>query len=454
MTEAPKYSQLHKMLSQIVDWQETMRNAMLLKKKYENGFVFDPFSGKQKQVLSWWRPTSGVSEADGIIADGSIRSGKTLSMSLGFIIWAMTTFNAQNFAMCGKTIGSFRRNVLFWLKLMCKTIGYSVSEHRSDNLVIIRNGSRENYFYLFGGKDERSQDLIQGITLAGVLFDEVALMPESFVNQATARCSVDGSKYWFNCNPDGPFHWFYVNWIKKAAERNLLYLHFTMDDNLSLSEKKKEQYKSQYFGVFFERYILGLWKLAEGLVYPQFNDEMIIDAVPTEAIDYGRWFVSIDYGTSHPFSCGLWCVYGKVAYRVREYYYDFHEHNDIQRTDEEHYADVEKLCNGIPVDCIIIDPSAASFKATVKRHGKYRTHDADNDVIDGIRVVSSMLVLGMMKICRCCTHCIMEFSVYSWNPKRTDAEIVIKEHDHAMDDTRYFAYTKLKKLFKFENWSG
>ena len=179
-------------------------------------FKFRPFSVKQLKVLTWWMPESPVSFNDGIIADGAIRSGKTLSMSLSYVIWAMQTFDGQNFGMCGKTIGSFRRNVVFWLKLMLKSRGYAVTDQRSENLIIITKGNKVNYFYIFGGKDERSQDLIQGITLAGCFFDEVALMPESFVNQATGRCSVDGSKFWFNCNPDGPYHWFKQNWIDKS----------------------------------------------------------------------------------------------------------------------------------------------------------------------------------------------------------------------------------------------
>lgn len=232
-------------------------------KRIKQFFHFQPFSRKQRKVLNWWTETSPVKDYDGIIADGAIRSGKTVSMSLSFVLWAMTTFNGQNFAMCGKTIGSFRRNVLFWLKLMLKSRGYRVTDHRADNLVVVSRGSVENNFYIFGGKDERSQDLIQGITLAGVFFDEVALMPESFVNQATGRCSVDGSKYWFNCNPDGPYHWFKVNWIDKARDKRLLYLHFTMDDNLSLSEAIKTRYRLMYTGVFYQRYIKGLWAIAK-----------------------------------------------------------------------------------------------------------------------------------------------------------------------------------------------
>ena len=263
-------------------------------KRINRIFQFQPFSRKQRKVLNWWCRTSPVKDYDGIIADGAIRSGKTVSMSLSFVMWAMSSFAGQNFAMCGKTIGSFRRNVLFWLKLMLKSRGYKVADHRADNLLVVTRRGVENYFYIFGGKDERSQDLIQGITLAGVFFDEVALMPESFVNQATGRCSVEGSKFWFNCNPDGPYHWFKQNWIDKsigflgkervreireeaAAEgrepdlKKLLYVHFTMDDNLSLAEEIKARYRSMYTGVFFKRYILGLWAMAEGIIYDMFD---------------------------------------------------------------------------------------------------------------------------------------------------------------------------------------
>lgn len=242
-----------------------------MKKKAK--FKFKPFSKKQRKILNWWCDDSPVKDKDGIIADGAIRSGKTISMSLSFILWAMTRFDAQNFGMCGKTIGSFRRNVLFWLKLMLISRGFKVKDMRADNLLIVSKNGVENFFYIFGGKDERSQDLIQGITLAGVFFDEVALMPESFVNQATGRCSVEGSKFWFNCNPDGPKHWFKLNWIDKCKEKKLIYLHFTMEDNLSLTEAIKERYKAMYVGVFYQRYILGLWVAAEGVIFRQLADD-------------------------------------------------------------------------------------------------------------------------------------------------------------------------------------
>lgn len=267
-------------------------------------FKFEPFSRKQTMLLTWWLPESGVSHHQGIIADGAIRSGKTVSMSLSFVLWAMESYAEQNFAMCGKTIGSFRRNVLSVLKLMLKARGYKVKDHRADNLVEVTKSGVTNYFYIFGGKDERSQDLIQGITLAGVFFDEVALMPESFVNQATGRCSVKGSKFWFNCNPQGPAHYFKKEWIDKAKEKCLLYLHFTMDDNMSLPEEIKARYRSMYTGVFFKRYILGLWVAAEGVIYDLFaNDKKryIIDTPPK--IRYA--VIGVDFGgtgSAHSFT--------------------------------------------------------------------------------------------------------------------------------------------------------
>lgn len=339
--------------------QSIMKHAVAMKEKAKKqGFEFKPFSVKQKKVLTWWCESSPVKNKEGIIADGAIRSGKTLCMSLSYVLWAMSTFNQQNFGMAGKTIGSFRRNVLFWLKLMLKSRGYTVVDHRSDNLIVVSKGNVQNFFYIFGGKDERSQDLIQGITLAGMFFDEVALMPESFVNQATGRCSVTGSKYWFNCNPDGPRHWFKVNWIDKCDQKNILYLHFTMDDNLSLSEAIKKRYRSVYVGVFFKRYILGLWCVAEGLVYQMFDEEKhVAHEHMTGAKEY---IVSIDYGTVNPFSAGLWAFNGRTAQREAEVYYNSRE-TGKRVDDEAYYKMLKELIGDRKVYCIIIDPSAASF---------------------------------------------------------------------------------------------
>lgn len=404
-------------------------------------FKFKPFSSKQLQVLTWWLPNSPVKDKDGIIADGAIRSGKTLSMSLSFVMWAMFYFTGQNFGMCGKTIGSFRRNVLFWLKLMLRSRGYRVTDHRADNLVVVTKGDVTNYFYIFGGKDERSQDLIQGITLAGCFFDEVALMPESFVNQATGRCSVDGSKFWFNCNPDGPYHWFKVNWIDKLDIKNLIHLHFTMEDNLSLSEKIKARYRSMYSGVFYDRYIKGLWVVAEGVIYDMFDKvKHIIDDAKDILKD--TYYVSVDYGTQNATVFLLWVknTAGKWICE-KEYYYSGRDESE-QKTDTEYADDLKAFLGDIKPKAIIIDPSAASFIAELKKRG-YTVKKAKNDVLDGIRYVATLLNQEKIAFMEVCKNTILEFNSYIWDAKASERgeDKPIKQHDHAMDAVRYFCYT-------------
>lgn len=404
-------------------------------------FKFKPFSLKQKKILTWWLPESPVHDKSGIIADGSIRSGKTVSMALSFVMWAMETFEGQNFAMCGKTIGSFRRNVLMVLKLMLWSRGYKLKDHRADNMIEIRSKGKVNYFYIFGGKDESSQDLIQGITLAGVLFDEVALMPESFVNQATGRCSVEGSKFWFNCNPDGPYHWFKVNWIDRAKEKDLVYLHFTMDDNLSLSEKIKKRYAALYTGVFFQRYILGLWVVAEGIIYDMFSATTHVIEKVTETLT-GRAYVSCDYGTQNATVFLMWQqgVSGKW-YCTDEYYYSGRDET-AQKTDNAYADDLETFIGSKKIEAVIVDPSAASFIAELRERG-IKVRKARNDVLDGIRFAGMQLNIGKIIFLKRCKNTIKEFSSYIWDSKACERgeDKPIKQHDHAMDAVRYFCYT-------------
>lgn len=404
------------------------------KKKYkEKVFKFQPFSVKQKKVLTWWMKESPVHEKDILIADGSIRAGKTVVMSLSFVMWSMTDFDDQNFALCGKTIGSLRRNVIKPLKKMLKGRGYKCKDHRSSNqnYLTISKGGRSNDYYLFGGKDESSQDLIQGITLAGILFDEVALMPESFVNQGTGRCSVDGSKMWFNCNPDGPYHWFKVEYLDKIVEKNAVHLHFTMNDNLSLSEEIKRRYKTRYSGIFYKRYILGLWCLAEGVVYDMFNEN--IHKVATIKRRYEKYYVSIDYGTQNATVFLLWGLYKDKWYIVKEYYYSG-RNTGIQKADIQYSRDLKKfLGNIIPVR-IIVDPSAASFIKQLQDDGFKNILPANNDVLDGIRTVASALSIGLFYINDRCENTLKEFSSYVWDAKKASKGIeeVIKENDHCL----------------------
>lgn len=408
-------------------------------------FNFQPFSKKQRMIFNWWTDTSPVKDKNGIIADGAIRSGKTLCMSLSFVMWAMNTFNGMNFGMCGKTIGSFRRNVLAVLFVTLVSRGYRFTYRRGDNLLIVQRGNVINNFYIFGGKDESSQDLVQGITLAGVFFDEVALMPQSFVNQATARCSVDGSKFWFNCNPEGPAHWFKKEWIDRHTEQELLYLHFTMDDNLSLSEAIKARYRSQYTGVFYDRFIRGLWVIAEGIIYDMFDPkkhvvkrEDIADRL-TEST-----YISCDYGTQNATVFKKWTKgTDGIWYSVKEYYYSGRDKGK-QKTDNEYVDDLKKFIGDTKVRAVIVDPSAASFIAAIGR-ASIPVMKARNAVLDGIREVGVCLNKGKIKYTDDNTHTIEEYGAYAWDPKAAERgeDVPLKTSDHCMDADRYFVHTIL-----------
>lgn len=389
-------------------------------------------SKKQRAILAF-----PYTSFDALICDGAIRSGKTSLMTVSFVDWAMRTFNGQRFGLCGKTVESCIKNLvrpfrdLGWSRRL-----YTMTWRGKDKELVVRRGDRTNVFEVFGGHDERSFELIQGRTLAGVLLDEVALMPRSFVEQATGRCSVDGSRMWFNCNPGPPTHWFYEEWVKKAAERNALHLHFTMEDNPGLSDKIRARYEGMYTGVFYRRYILGEWCVAEGLVY-DFGEENIVDTVPSG----GEYYISVDYGTMNPFSAGLWSLAGARAVRVAEYYYSGRA-TMAQRTDEEYCDEVIRLAGDRPIRQVIVDPSAASFIAALRKRG-FTVVKANNDVMDGIRRVSEFLRAGNIKIARGCRDAIAEFGLYRWDEKKTE-DTVIKENDHAMDEIRYFANTILR----------
>lgn len=347
------------------------------------------------------------------------------------MLWAMSGFNGRNFALCGKTISSLRRNVLAEVIPFLRGLGITCREKRSENVLILSMGGRENRFYIFGGKDEGSAALIQGITLAGVLMDEVALMPRSFVEQACARCSVAGSRLWFNCNPEGPRHWFYTEWIQQAEKRRALYLHFTMEDNPSLTPKIRARYRGLYSGVFYRRFVLGQWVAAKGLVYDFFDASRCPDP---PLGDYDSWCVSCDYGTANPASFGLWGRRGGTWYRVKEYYWDSRREGR-QKTDAEYVLDLLELTEGLTLRAVIVDPSAASFIEALGRKG-LPVVKAENDVLSGIRITADMLKSGTVVICRTCPDALREFEAYCWAEGTKDT--VKKENDHAMDEIRYF----------------
>ena len=387
-------------------------------------------SEKQAQILDFV-----VSDGLYLICDGAVRSGKTVFMSAAFVIWAMEYYDRTNFAICGKTVQSAERNVLKPLQENA-SLPYTMSYKLSTKVLTVRCGTKENYFYIFGGKDESSYMLIQGITLAGVLFDEVALMPRSFVEQALSRAiSFEHPKYWFNCNPESPNHYFYKEWIEKPKDGTTR-LHFLLEDNPILTPQMIERTKAMYSGVFYDRYIRGLWVIAEGIIYPMFGKDTI---VPTIERKYSRYVISMDYGIQNPTAMLLWGFCDGVWYQVQEFYHSGRETN-AQKTDQEYYDDLERLAGDRYVDYLIIDPSATSFIALVKQKRRFRVKKANNDVIDGIQKTASAIQQGKIKVNDCCERTIKEYGLYSWDYKATE-DRPIKDNDHAMDATRYFVNT-------------
>ena len=403
-------------------------------------------SPKQKKVLAF-----SYSRYTVLICDGAVRSGKTSLMVVAFIDWAMREFSGQRFGICGKTVGSAAENMVIpYLSRAYAKEKYTIRWRRSLKILEVRRGSQVNYFEVFGGRDESSFALIQGRTLAGVLLDEAALMPRSFVEQALARCSVEGARLWFNCNPDVPTHWFRQEWLLKLEEKNATHLHFRMEDNPSLSPETLEMYRSLYTGVFKRRYIDGEWTAGDGLIYDMFDETY------NTYDDSGRpaglyWtatrYIACDYGTANPFV--LLDIYddGEVIWVDNEYRWSSRE-TLRQKTDGEYGDDLQDFMGRDPqYFCpVIVDPSAASFIAELQRRGVY-VIAGDNDVPDGIRRVSSLLGRRIIRIHRRCEGLTGELCSYVWDSKAALAgvEKPVKNLDHGPDALRYYVNTCLPK---------
>lgn len=410
-------------------------------------FKFNPFSLKQKKLLTWWMKKSPYYNFDMVIADGSVRSGKTVAMIDSFTNWSLHTFQNQSFIIAGKSMGALKRNVLRPMFQILSAKGIKYRYHRSEHYIEI--GS--NIYYCFGANNEASQDVLQGLTAAGALADEAALFPESFVEQMIARCSVEGSKVWMNCNPQGPHHYIKQDYINKARDKQILHLHFTLDDNLSLSPKIKERYKRLFSGLWFKRMILGLWVLAEGVIYDMFSEEKHVIDCPKK---FPYYFATFDYGTSNPTTFGL---YGydpstadgnlpPVVYLLKEYWYDGKKTNK-QKTDAEYGDDFDNFIGDTKITCVYGDPSAASFIAELKKRRKWAVKEAINDVLDGIRFKAAMLSNNRFFIDRSCNHTILEYGAYIWDAKaqQRGEDKPLKQNDHTKDRDRYALYSHFSK---------
>ncbi len=400
-------------------------------------FQFKPFSRRQLQLLNWWRDGSPHADKFICIADGAIRSGKTTAMIASFLRFTQECFTGRDFILAGRSIGVLKRNLINPMLRMLNAWGWPYEFNRSDYVLTIGT----NAYWLFGANNEKSQDVVQGMTAAGALLDEAALMPQSFVEQVLGRCSVDGAKVFMNCNPSGPYHYLKTDFIDHADEMGVLHLHFGMDDNLTLSQEVKARYHRTFKGVFFQRFILGRWVQAEGVIYDMFGGDAIIDTLPADLATAYHRYIACDYGTKNP------CVFLDTRYNgiqaliVDEYYFDSSAER-YQKTDQQYVEDMERFIGEDEPRAIVLDPSAASYRVALRQRG-HKVREADNDVLDGIRMVASMMALGRLKIHRRCVKTIAEVRAYVWDEKaaKRGAEQPLKEHDHAADALRYFCKT-------------
>lgn len=383
-----------------------------------------------------WR-TGGLKRIN--LLEGSVSSGKTWISLVLWAFWVKVSPKDKLYLMCAKSLTTLKRNCLILLQELVGEGNFTFSIPAKEGYLFGRRVLFE------GANDARAESKIRGMTLRGAYCDELTQFPEDFFAMLLSRLRVPGAKLIATTNPDNPGHWLMQNYIKRANELDFLDMKFTIDDNTTLDEEYVRNIKLEYTGVFYERFILGHWVVAEGLVYPMFSEARhVVDEIPWQALQRGRWYISVDYGTVNPTAAGLWCLWQGTAYMVQEYYYDSREPGNIQRTDEEHYDEIEKLAGDRLVERIIVDPSAASFKQTIRRHGKFPVWDADNSVLDGIRLTATLLQAGRIKVHRSCKGLIGEMGQYMWD-KDAKEDAVIKEFDHAADQMRYFCSTIMER---------
>jgi len=299
--------------------------------------------------------------------------------------------------------------------------------------------------YALGAEKVNQVSKIRGSSVKYCYGDEVADWSQEVFELLKSRLDKDYSCFDGTFNPQNPQHW-----LKQFldSDADIFSQTYTIDDNPFISDYFKDNLKKEYSGtVFYQRYILGLWVIAEGLVYEFDEATNTTNDSPTD----GEWYISIDYGTLNPFSAGLWCVNGNKAIRVKEYYYSGRDEKS-QKTDEEYYTELEKLAGDRPITHVIIDPSAASFIATMRKHGRFSVRKAKNSVLDGIRVTASMLKKGYILINKSCKNSILEFGQYSWDDDSNEDKPV-KDHDHAMDEIRYFCNTVMRRKLRYEGYT-
>jgi len=405
-------------------------------------FKFYPFSKKQKQLLYWWDERSPYSDRDVVIAHGAIRSGKTISMLASFLLWGQRNFSDEAFIVAGKSVGSLKRNVIRPMTQILETWGWQYRWNRAENYLVIG----DNTYYLFGANNEASQDLVQGLTSAGFYGDEVTLFPKSFTDQAMSRCSVKNSRIFLNCNPSSPHHYIKTEYIDDCIEKHVFPLHFRMEDNLSLAKSIIERYERLYSGVFYKRYVLGEWVMAEGIIYDMFDP-----SVNTYTkLPQGKFkrVIGVDYGSTNPTSFVDIRVedrQDRVRFYIENVYYFDAREEGWTKTDSQYADDFEEFVGSTRPNKIFVDPSATSFITELRFRG-FNALQGNNDVLDGIRSIATLMYNRDMKVNTKCTPLLDEISEYSWDDKAQEKGIdqPLKVDDHACDAMRYGVFSYLK----------
>lgn len=367
------------------------------------------------------------------LLEGSVSSGKTWISLVCWGFWLATMPQNQLYLMCGKSLTTLKRNCLIPLEAMFGQSNFSFSTSAKEAYLFGRR------ILLEGANDARSEGKIRGLTLQGAYCDELTLFPKDFFVMLLSRLRVPGAKLIATTNPDSPEHWLKKEYIDRMAELDMLTMRFLLDDNTTLDRQYVESVKKEYTGVFYNRFILGEWAIAEGLIYPQFDKAVHVKSLPHPQ---GEWYVSVDYGTLNAFSAGLWCYDGTTAYRVAEYYYSGREQKR-QRTNTQYLQSIQQLTAGKSISAVIVDPSAASFIAELRQAG-FLVRKGKNDVVEGIRRTAAALEQGKLLFSPDCKNSFREFALYRWD-ESSSQDRPIKENDHAMDDIRYFVSTILRE---------
>lgn len=389
------------------------------------------YTPKQRQLMGLWQRNQ-LKRIN--VLEGSVRSGKTWVSLVLWAFWVKTMPETGLYLMAAKSLTTLKRNCLLPLQDLVGESNFTFSPVKKEGWLFGR------HIILEGANDIRSEGKIRGVTLQGAYCDELTQLPEDFFTMLLSRLSEPGAKLIATTNPDAPTHWLKVRYIDRADELDFLDFQFLIDDNTTLPRDYVENIKREYTGVFYDRFILGNWTLAEGIIYPMYKEAI---ADPPEGSEAEQYVLSMDYGTQNAFAALLWEKHKDVWYATREYYYSGRD-TGAQKTDAQYKADLDAWIRDVAPDATIrtiIDPSAASFIAVLRQSkDRYKVQPADNAVLDGIRETATAMQTGLVKFSPKLKHWRMEVEGYTWDETSSE-DRPVKVNDHAQDAARYFVKT-------------